>query len=129
MIVGQDWSSSDALSRNPPNLESATLGFTPKIPTNLNLDDLLKRYFGLDRADCYLTNLFPFIKLGNMSAGIPLNTNGRKRAKVYAPGDSDCFPSARNLSRSQDLFGLVPSRRFQGITEDGSGGQFTIRVR
>ena len=71
MIVGQDWSSSDALGRDPPDLHSAALGFSPKFPTNSNLDDLLERHFGLDRADCYLTNLFPFVKSGNASAGIP----------------------------------------------------------
>ncbi len=72
MIVGQDWSSSDALGRDPPDLHSAALGFSPKFPTNSNLDDLLERHFGLNRAECYLTNLFPFIKPGNASTGIPL---------------------------------------------------------
>lgn len=72
MIVGQDWSSSDALDRDPPDLHSAALGFSPKFPTNSNLDDLLERHFGLKRADCYLTNLFPYIKRGKASAQIPL---------------------------------------------------------
>lgn len=72
MVVGQDWTSADKLGSNPPNLESAKLGYTPKLPTNRNLDDLLGRHFGLTRSECYLTNLFPFIKPGGMSAGIPL---------------------------------------------------------
>ncbi len=72
LVVGQDWSSGDALGRDPPDLHSATLGFSPKFPTNRNLDDLLKRHFDLNRAECYLTNLFPFIKPGSASAGIPL---------------------------------------------------------
>lgn len=72
LVVGQDWSSSDALGSDPPDLHSATLGFSPKFPTNRNLDDLLERHFGLDRAECYLTNLFPFIKSGSASAAIPL---------------------------------------------------------
>lgn len=72
MIVGQDWSSSDALDRDPPDLHSAALGFSEKFPTNRNLDNLLERYFGLNRAECYLTNLFPFIKLGKANAGVPL---------------------------------------------------------
>ena len=72
MIIGQDWSSSDALGRDPPDLHSAALGFSPKFPTNRNLDNLLERHFHLNRKECYLTNLFPFIKLGKASAGIPL---------------------------------------------------------
>jgi restriction system protein len=72
MIVGQDWSSSEALGSDPPDLHSATLGFSPKFPTNRNLDNLLEHHFGLDRSECYLTNLFPFIKPGKASSGIPL---------------------------------------------------------
>jgi len=72
MIIGQDWSSSDVLGGDPPDLEVAELGFDPKFPTNRNLDDLLERHFGLKRAECYLTNLFPFIKSGNASGAIPL---------------------------------------------------------
>ena len=72
MVVGQDWSSTDRLSREPPDMQSAELGYTPNLPTNKNLDDLLMRHFGLTRAECYLTNLFPFVKQGNLSAKIPL---------------------------------------------------------
>lgn len=70
MIVAQDWSSSDTLSRYPPDRDSAMLGYSPNLPTNKNLDSLLERHFGLKRDSCYLTNLFPFIKSGNMSTGI-----------------------------------------------------------
>ncbi len=72
MIVAQDWSSSDVLGSDPPNLHSAEFGFDPKFPTNKNLDKLLERHLGLNRTACYLTNLFPFVKLGNASAAIPL---------------------------------------------------------
>ncbi|MDE0703421.1 MAG: hypothetical protein OXH59_06840 [Rhodospirillaceae bacterium] len=71
MIVAQDWASSDALSADPLDRVSAELGYDPKIPTNRKLDALLTRHFGLSRADCYLTNLFPFVKHGGMSAHIP----------------------------------------------------------
>ena len=72
MIVGQDWSSSKALGSEPPNLQVAKLGFDPNFPTNSNLDNLLERHFNLNRAECYLTNLFPLIKPGNASVGIRL---------------------------------------------------------
>lgn len=68
MVVGQDWSSVDALSE--PNEQVAQFGFDPTFPTNKNLDGLLARHFGLTRAQCYLTNLFVFIKHGDASSSI-----------------------------------------------------------
>jgi len=72
MVVLQDWSGADYLN----NIEKsqaeyeAEKGCDPKSRTNKKLDELLNRHFGLKRADCYLTNLFPFIKGGEMSADI-----------------------------------------------------------
>ena len=68
MIVGQDWSSSDVLSREPPDCRVAELGYDENFRTNVNLDRLLKCHFNLTRDECYLTNLFPFIKRGKASA-------------------------------------------------------------
>lgn len=73
MIVGQDWSSTDKLASEPPDMRSAKLGYTPNLPTNKNLDALLMRHFRLTRAECYLTNLFPFVKQGNLSTNIPFS--------------------------------------------------------
>ncbi len=71
MIVAQDWSSSDALSSCPPDRDRAELGYRPNLATNRNLDRLLDRHFRLRRAQCYLTNVFPFVKRGSMGAKIP----------------------------------------------------------
>jgi len=72
MIVGQDWASADMLERDPPDNQMAVLGFDQDLPTNKNLNELLERYFSLKRGECYLTNLFPFIKQGAASANIPM---------------------------------------------------------
>jgi restriction system protein len=72
MVVGQDWSSSDALNNPTEVQQRAKFGFSPTFPTNANLDGLLERHFGLRRSDCYLTNLFPYVKHGGPSANIPL---------------------------------------------------------
>jgi restriction system protein len=69
MVVGQDWASEDALGR--PNPVRAHLGYNPQNPTNQNLDRRLREHLGLDRADCYLTNMFPFVKPGKKKAKIP----------------------------------------------------------
>lgn len=71
MVVAQDWSSFDVLVRSD-YYDIARLGFDPRFPTNRKLDDLLLRHFGLHRTDCYLTNLFPFIKPGDATARIPM---------------------------------------------------------
>lgn len=72
MVVGQDWSSADRLCNPTPDMDAANLGYTPNLPTNRNLDDLLWRHFGKRREDCYLTNLFPFVKPGGMSKNIAM---------------------------------------------------------
>lgn len=68
MVIGQDWASVNMLAKLPKDV--AELGYDPKLLTNRNLDDLLKRHLGLRRADCYLTNLFVLIKPGDASANI-----------------------------------------------------------
>ncbi|HEY9877628.1 MAG TPA: uracil-DNA glycosylase family protein, partial [Leptolyngbyaceae cyanobacterium] len=47
------------------------LGHDPKRQTNIKLIRLLKEHFGLSLHEIYATNLFPFIKLGGMSAALP----------------------------------------------------------
>lgn len=68
MIVAQDWTSEDAARQQPKNFE---LGYTPELPTNRNLQAFLKDYFNMSFADVYATNLFVFIKPGNLSTRIP----------------------------------------------------------
>jgi restriction system protein len=73
MIIGQDWSSCDHLNQNPPDHSTVHFGFNPDLPTNRNLNQLLERHLGVTRAECYLTNLFPFIKSGTASANIKMS--------------------------------------------------------
>src|ERR1019366_945036 len=70
MVVLQDWSSDEELSRG---LDESTrrLGYTPTQPTSRNLERLLKITFGLSLSDIYGTNLFPFVKPGVVSSPIP----------------------------------------------------------
>ena len=70
LIVAQDWASEAFLSKafNP---ELARLGYDPKLPTNKNLQRLLKDHLSLHFSDTYATNLFPFIKPGHMSRKVP----------------------------------------------------------
>ncbi len=71
MVVGQDWASVDALvGDGSPDPVRARLGYNPISPTNKNLDRRLSEHLGLVRDDCYLTNMFPFIKPGKKAAKI-----------------------------------------------------------
>ncbi|MCE5233906.1 MAG: hypothetical protein ABFC67_15215 [Mizugakiibacter sp.] len=68
MILLQDWSSDDVLARSEGPSE---LGRDPNLPTNKNLEALLAHSLGMQLAETYATNLFPYIKLGGLSARIP----------------------------------------------------------
>ena len=70
MVLLQDWSSEDRLS-GPVDEDARTLGYSSDIPTNVNLKRLLNVHFDVMLSGVYGTNLFPFIKLGGMSARIP----------------------------------------------------------
>ena len=70
MIMLQDWSSDSSLSRHLDNY-SAAIGHTPHLATNKNLKRLLSETCDLTLGETYGTNLFPFVKLGGMSAKIP----------------------------------------------------------
>jgi hypothetical protein len=69
MVMLQDWSSDERLS-GPLDRHAAELGHTPSLPTNRNLVELLREHFQVALAEVYGTNLFPFIKVGNLSASI-----------------------------------------------------------
>jgi restriction system protein len=71
MVILQDWSSSEKLS-GPLDQEAMKYGYTPSLSTNKNLIRLLNAHFGVRLNDIYATNLFPFIKPGDLSAAIPL---------------------------------------------------------
>ena len=63
MVLLQDWSGADSLSR-AIDVGARDLGYTPKEPTNKNLQRLLLSTFGLQLKDIFATNLFPFVKPG-----------------------------------------------------------------
>lgn len=95
MILLQDWSSHDALKRSKGPSE---LGRDPNLPTNKNLDKLLQQSFGMRLAETYATNLFPYIKLGGLSARIPFKdlvyaaeTFALPQIRIVAPKLVICF--------------------------------------
>jgi uracil-DNA glycosylase len=71
MILLQDWASDDVLS-GPYLHARCIVGHDPSRGTNKRLKELLYRYFGLTLEQVYASNVFPFVKLGSMSASIPM---------------------------------------------------------
>src|SRR5205823_5213221 len=69
MVLLQDWSSDHAL-RTPFRSEVAEKGYYPPFPTNRRLIELLKIHFNRALNQVFATNLFPFIKMGGISADI-----------------------------------------------------------
>lgn len=84
LVLLQDWSSHDRLS-GPPDHEVARLGYTPGLPTNINLAQLLRQHFQVAFGDVFITNLFPFIKTGNLSRGIPARDMRRAAVEFGLP--------------------------------------------
>lgn len=69
-VMLQDWASDDYLcSRPAPELK--TLGRDSHLPTNRNLESLLRKHFHVGIGDIFATNLFPYIKLGGIDRPIP----------------------------------------------------------
>lgn len=71
VLVGQDWASEKFLGR-PANADIRVLGHDPKLPTNKNLQYLLRTAFDRQLADVYATNAFVFAKPDSMGTHIPL---------------------------------------------------------
>lgn len=69
-VLLQDWSSDGWLS-GPLDADARSLGYSPGLPTNRNLNQLLQEVFATRLEDVYATNLFPFVKVGGLSAAIP----------------------------------------------------------
>lgn len=84
MILLQDWSSDHRLSATLDE-SAVTLGLTPTLPTNRNLERLLKVHFGLDLYQTYATNLFPFIKPGPLNAAIRVRDLERAAREFALP--------------------------------------------
>lgn len=70
MILLQDWASDDALS-GPYLHVRVTVGHDPTRGTNKRLQKLLDEHFRVELEDVYATNVFPFVKVGEMNASIP----------------------------------------------------------
>jgi hypothetical protein len=67
-IVLQDWASEGGLVRFDPIVQLH--GRAPTLLTNQRLDALLRSVLGLEIYDVYVTNTFPFVKAGTMSAAL-----------------------------------------------------------
>jgi restriction system protein len=121
VILLQDWSSDDALARSKGPSE---LGRDPNLPTNRNLDKLLQQSFGMTLAETYATNLFPYIKLGGLSARIPFKdlvyaaeTFALPQIRIVAPKLVICFGKntfnalrvSNQLARCRDMASAIDS--------------------
>ena len=83
-ILLQDWCSHEKLS-GQICADSRDLGHTRSVPTNQNLKRLLQQHLGLKLDETYGTNLFPFIKKGDMSSSLPLKAMIRAAEEFALP--------------------------------------------
>lgn len=83
-LLLQDWSSHAFLSARL-NREVKRLGMAPRLPTNRNLAELLSTHFDMRLQDTYATNLFPFIKPGNLTRPLPIRDLVRAAKRFALP--------------------------------------------
>jgi uracil-DNA glycosylase len=127
MILLQDWSCDDVLSG--PYLDArCTVGHDPNRGTNKRLKDLLCRHFGLELKDVYATNVFPFVKLGAISASIPLRDLVRAAREFALPQIEIVEPSlAVCLGKAVfDAVALAAGRRRTGSLAEAIASPFEI---
>lgn len=70
LIILQDWCSADSFT-GEICFQTLKLSHTPSVRTNINLKKLLVEHFDLSLEDTYATNLFTYVKNGQMKARIP----------------------------------------------------------
>jgi restriction system protein len=87
MVMAQDWTSHESLVKysTMADLQKAhpNLWYTPTLATNQRLSRFLKYLEQDDPSKMFFTNLFPYIKSGGLSAGIPAGLM-REMAEKYA---------------------------------------------
>lgn len=125
-LVLQDWASADFLSRPEIDSDSVKFGHTTWRPTNRNLKSVLKSVYSLDLSDVFATNLFPYVKSGDMSKSIPQSDLNRAfdefcwpQVRIVSPKLVVCLGSAvfntfvRNLNPSQSVSPVGSSFAYQ----------------
>lgn len=133
MVIGQDWTSEDNLSGPVPDHDSLHLGYSRKWPTNRNLDDLLLRHFALDRSDCYLTNVFPFIKPGGATSNIRMRDLTKcaleytlPEMKIVQPQLAICLGKVAFVALAKATNQKVPSKMSDAIDNPFNHQQTSI---
>lgn len=110
-IVLQDWSSEEKLQAGiDPDVQR--LGRSPVLKTNKTLERLLEDIFGLSFDQIYATNIFPFIKLGKISAPLPMR-DVRRAASEFTVRELEIARPSKILA-----LGRVSSQVLQSIGVD-----------
>jgi uracil-DNA glycosylase len=111
MIILQDWASVNFLNK-PVDEIQVKFGHDPKLPTNKNLFNLLTKFFNVSFEETYSTDVFPFIKSGDMGTPIPMKdmTQAAKhfvipQIKIISPKIVVCLGS-RTLNSIRKASGL-----------------------
>lgn len=118
MVLLQDWASDDVL-KGAIVPDRLNLGHDPTRRTNIQLKHLLKEYFQLELEDIYATNVFPFIKKGEMNS--PIKPKDLKRAaeefalpqmRIVAPRLAVCLGESA-FNAIAEASGRPPSKNIE----------------
>ena len=131
MLVLQDWCS-DKFLRKPVDPEVVELGHDPQRQTNKNLKRLLCTHFGIGLEQTYATNLFPFIKPGDMSADVPCSVLKQAASSYTVPEIRIIEPTLvvclglKVYQAVQESLGMVPARNLETAIASSFASSFRI---
>ena len=118
MVVLQDWSSDENMQVACE--ETNRIGHTPTVGTNVKLISLLERFLKLDLSETYATNLFPFIKMGGMSAYMPVRDLRRAAHDFTLPMIDIIEPKIVIALGRKTYQALLSAARDKAVDKQGS---------
>jgi restriction system protein len=135
MVMAQDWTSDQNMRKDSTlaqlKQQYSNLWYTPGLPTNRRLDDLLRNQLRQNPAKVFFTNLFPYIKPGNMSAGIPVglirtmaNLYAKPQVEIVQPKIVVCLGLA-TYNGLRHAYGMPELGSTKDAIDEKDGGFFT----
>ena len=122
LIFLQDWSSQDAIAPKVDE-DARKFGYTPRMPSNKNLISFVQKYLGKCLDEVYITNLFVFVKPGDLSASIPrgdmdycVKTYAIPQIDIISPKLVICLGASTYNSLRRSL-GEKPVKLAKGLEE------------
>jgi restriction system protein len=123
MILGHDWASAGWLEIRKDDPAMALLGRDLRLPSNKNLDQLLKKHLGLRFCNTYATDIVPFIKMTDGMIGAVDAAAIKECARLFAIPQIEIVSPRVVICLGRDAFRAIV-RALDLSTEKGPDIEF-----